>query len=143
MGADSGHHYCTCTGQGGAPPPDNLGHKISRPTTVVRSWIRSTNAAAAANLGRRIYVFFGHFRPTHTSFPAFLDPLNSKIHHRLKATKKKILIDFWIEFSDHYSNLWTKIRVLMCSWSLDLSIDMWFVNFGRLLISFPFLGCFG
>ena len=35
------------------------------------------NAAAAANLGRKIFVFSGHFRPTHTSFPPFLDPLNS------------------------------------------------------------------
>ena len=32
--------------------------------------------------------------------------------------------------------------VLMSSWSLGLSIDMWFVNFGRRLVSFPFLGCF-
>ena len=30
--------------------------------------------------------------------------------------------------------------VLMTSWSLGLSIDMWFVNFGRRLVSFPFLG---
>ena len=29
--------------------------------------------------------------------------------------------------------------VLMSSWSLGLSIDMWFVNFGRRLVSFPFL----
>ena len=33
--------------------------------------------------------------------------------------------------------------ILMSSWSLRLSIDMWIVNFGRRLISFPFLGCFG
>ena len=30
----------------------------------------------------------------------------------------------------------------MCSWSLELSIDMWFVNFGRRLVSFPFFGSF-
>ena len=35
------------------------------------------NAAAAATVGRRIFLFFGHSRPTHTSFPPFLDPLNS------------------------------------------------------------------
>ena len=33
--------------------------------------------------------------------------------------------------------------VPMSFWSLRLSIDMWFVNFGRRLVSFPFLGCFG
>ena len=33
--------------------------------------------------------------------------------------------------------------VLMSSWSLGLSIDMWFVNFGRCLVSFPFLGFSG
>ena len=32
--------------------------------------------------------------------------------------------------------------VLMSSWPLGLSIDMWFVNFRRRLVSFPFLGCF-
>ena len=30
---------------------------------------------------------------------------------------------------------------LMSSWSLGLSIDLWFVNFGRRLVSFPLLGC--
>ena len=77
MGADSGNHYCTCAGQGGAPPPDDLGRKISRTTTVGRARIGPANEVAAATLGRRIFVFFGHFRPTHTSFPSFLDSLNS------------------------------------------------------------------
>ena len=77
MGADSGHHYCTRAEQGGAPPPDNLGRKISRSTTVGHAWIGPANAAAATNLGRRIFVFSGHFRPTHTSFSSFLDHLNS------------------------------------------------------------------
>ena len=135
MGADSGHHYCSHSGQGGAPPPDNLGRKISRPTSAGRSRIWPANAAAAANLGHRIFVFFGHFRPTHTSFPSFLGPLNSfpwslfQIPHRLKDTTKTKLVDCWIEFFGHNSNLWTKVRVLMCSWSLGISIDMWFVNF--------------
>ena len=66
-----------------------------------------------------------------------------QIHHRLKDTTKTNSANCWIGFSGHHNNLWTKVRVLMCSWSLGLSIDMWFVNFGRRLVSFPFLGCFG
>ena len=77
MGADSGHHYCTRAGQGGAPPLDDLGRKNSRPTVAGRARIGPANEADAANLGRRIFVFFGHFRPTHNSFPPFLDHLNS------------------------------------------------------------------
>ena len=77
MGADSSHHYCTRARKGGAPPPDDLGHKISGPTTAGRARIGPANAAAVANLGRWIFVFSGHFRPTHTSFPPFLGPLNS------------------------------------------------------------------
>ena len=77
MGADSSHHYCTQAGHGGAPPPDNLGRKISRPATAGQAQIWSAKAAAAANLGCRIFVFSCHLRPTHTSFPPFLDPLNS------------------------------------------------------------------
>ena len=77
MGADSGHHYCTRAGQGGQPPSDDLGRKISRPTAAGRARIGPAKEAAAATLGRRILSFFGHFRPTHTSFPLFLDPLNS------------------------------------------------------------------
>ena len=77
MGADSGHHYCTCAGHGGVLPPDDLGRKISRPSIAGRARIGLTNAEAAATSGRRIFVFSGHFRPTHTSFPPFLDPMNS------------------------------------------------------------------
>ena len=77
MGADSGHHYCTHFGQGGAPPPDDLGRKISRPATSRRARIEPANTAAAATLGLRILSFFGHFRPTHTSLPPFLDHMNS------------------------------------------------------------------
>ena len=77
MGADSGHQYCTRAKQGGAPPPDDLARKIPGPTAVGRARIRPANAAAAATLGRRIFVFSGHFRPIHTSFPPFVDPLNS------------------------------------------------------------------
>ena len=74
VGADSGHHYCTCTGQGGGGRPDYHAGKIFRPAAAGRARI---GPAKAANLGHRIFVFFGHFRPTHTSFPPFLDPLNS------------------------------------------------------------------
>ena len=77
MGADSGHHHCTRSGQGGGGQPDDHAGKISRPSAARRSRIKSAKAAAAANLGRRIFVFSGHFRPTHTSFSSFLDPLNS------------------------------------------------------------------
>ena len=149
MGADSGDHYCTRTGQGGVPPSNDLGGKISRLTAAERARIGPTNATTATTLGRRIFVFSGHFRPTHSSFPSFLDPLNSfpwsfsPDSSPLKDTTKTNSVDCWIEFFGHHSNLWTKVRVLMCSWSLGLSIDMWFVNFGRRLVSFPFLGCFG
>ena len=77
MGVDSGQHYCTHTRQGGASPPDDLGRKVSQPTASGRARIGPTNAAAAATLGRRIFVFSSHFKPTHTSFSPFLDPLNS------------------------------------------------------------------
>ena len=77
MGADSGHHYCTRVGDGGGGRPDNHAGKILRPAAAGRSRIRSAKAKAAANLGRRIFVFSGNFRPTHSSFPPFLDPLNS------------------------------------------------------------------
>ena len=77
MGADSGHHYCTRAGKGGAPPPDDLGRKTSRPTAAGRARIGLANEAVVATLGHRIFVFYGHFRPTHASFPPFLDPLNS------------------------------------------------------------------
>ena len=63
--------------------------------------------------------------------------------HRLKDTTKTNLADCWIEFSGHHSNLWTKVTVLLCFWSLGLSVDIKCVNFGRHLLSFPFLGHFG
>ena len=56
---------------------DDHAGKIFRPAAARRSRIEPAKAVAAANLGRRIFVFSGHFRPTHTSFPPFLDPLNS------------------------------------------------------------------
>ena len=42
---------------------------------------RASEAAAAATVGHRYFLDFsailGHFRPPHSSFPPFLDPLNS------------------------------------------------------------------
>ena len=77
MGADSGHHHCTRAGQGGGGRLDDHAGKISRPAAARRAWIRPAKAVAAATLGSRILVFFGHSRSTHTSLPPFLDPLNS------------------------------------------------------------------
>ena len=77
MGADSGHHYCTCTGQGGGGQPDDHAGKIFLPAAAGPAWIRLANAAAATNLGRRIFMFSGNFKPIHTSFQPYLDPLNS------------------------------------------------------------------
>ena len=51
--------------------------QVSQRTTAGRAQIRPANAAAAATVGGRIFLFFGHSRPTHTSLPPFLDPLNS------------------------------------------------------------------
>ena len=77
MGADSGNHYCTRAGGGGGGRPDDHAGKIFRPSSAGRARIGPAKAAVAANLGRRIFAFSGHFRPTHSSFPPFLDPLNS------------------------------------------------------------------
>ena len=66
-----------------------------------------------------------------------------QIPHRLKVTTKTKLVEGWIQFLGHHNDYWTKVMVPMSSWSLGLSIDMWFVSFGRRLVSFPFFGCFG
>ena len=95
--------------------------KIFRPAAVGRARIGQAKAAEAANLGHRIFVFSGHFRQTHTSFPPFLDPLNSfplslfADSSPLKVTTKTKLADGWIEFSVHHRNCWTKVMVLMSS----------------------------
>ena len=77
MGVDSCHQHCTRTGQGGGRRLDYHAGKISRPAAVGRARIRPAKATAAANLGHLIFVFSGHFKPTYTSFPPFLDPMNS------------------------------------------------------------------
>ena len=77
MGADSSHHYYTRADQGRGGRRDAAAGKISRPTASRHARIGPAKLAAAANLGHRIFVFFGHLKPTHTSIPPFLDPLNS------------------------------------------------------------------
>ena len=77
MGVDSGHHYCTRSGDGGGGRPDDHAGKIFRPAAAGRTRIGPAKEAAAVNLGRRIFMFSGHFKPAHSSFPPFLDPLNS------------------------------------------------------------------
>ena len=149
MGDVSGQPLDARATQVGAPPPNDLGLEISRQTIAGRPQIGPANEAAATTLGRRILLFFGHSRPTHVSLPPFLDPLNSicgpfsRIPHRLKDTTKTNLTEGWIKFFGHHKKFWTKVRVLLCSWSLGLSVDINFVNFGRRLVSFPFLGHLG
>ena len=149
MGGDSGHPLATHTGQGGSLPPDDRAGQISRRTTVGRAQIGHANSVAAATVGRRILMFSGHSRTIHSSLPPFLDPLNtfpwslfadSSPFERYDENKFGILLD---RVFSHHSNLWTKVRVLLCSWSLGLSVDIKFVNFGRRLVSLPFLGHFG
>ena len=144
MGADSGHHHCTCTGQGGGGGPDDHASKISRTSP---DW--ASEGVVAFTVGHRFSAFSGHSRPTHTSVPPFLDPLNSfqlslfadsSPLERYDKNKVGRLLDR--VFGNH-SNLWTKVRVLMCSLSLGISVDIWFVNFGHRLVSFPFLGHLG
>ena len=89
--------------------------KISRPTTVGRSRIRPTNAAAAANLGLHIFVFFRPLQADPYLFSSNFGPSELKDSSPFESYEKKFLVDFWIEFSDHHSNVWTKIRVLICS----------------------------
>ena len=76
-GGATGHHRATRVGLGGAPPPDEADRKISRPTDAGRAGIWLEKTTVAASVCRRIFRFSGHFRPPHSSFPPFLDPLNS------------------------------------------------------------------
>ena len=101
---------------------------------------------------QEVFHFYGHFSATSGHPIAHFHHFWTRTHfrgpflqipHRLKVTTKTKLAERWIEFFGHHSDCWTKVMVPMSSWSLGLSIDMWFVNFGRRLVSFPFLGCFG
>ena len=149
MGDVFGHLLVTRASQGGGARRGDLFGKFSRPTAAGRARIVPANTAAAPTVGHRILLFFGHSRPTHTSLPPFLDPLNSfpwsfsSDSSLFERYDERSLADCWIEFSGHHNNFWTKVRVLLCSWSLGLSVDIKFVNLGRRLVSFPFLGHLG
>ena len=69
--------YCTRAEPRGAPPPDDAGRKILRPTTAGRAGIWPANQTAAAPFSHLSFVISSHFRPPHSSFPPFLDLLNS------------------------------------------------------------------
>ena len=148
-GGTTGHQSATRAGLGGAPPPDEAGREISRPIDAGRAGIWPEKTTTVASVYRRIFQFFGHLRPPYSSFLPFLDPLNSfpwslfADSSPFGSYNENKVGRGWIEFFGHHSDCWTKVMVLMSSWSLGLSIDMWFVNFGRRLVSFPFLGCFG
>ena len=71
------HHSATRAGLGGAPPLEEAGREISRPTDAGRAGIWPEKTTAAASVCRRIFRFSGHFRPPYSSFPPFLHPLNS------------------------------------------------------------------
>ena len=76
-GGTTGHQSATRAGLGGASPPNEAGREISRPTDAGRAGIWLKKTTAATSVCRRIFRFSGHFRPPHSSFPPFLDPLNS------------------------------------------------------------------
>ena len=73
----TGPSYCTHAGPPGAPLPDDAGRKISRPTAAGRAGIWLANLTAAAPIFHLSFVISGHLRPSHSSFPPFLDLLNS------------------------------------------------------------------
>ena len=77
----TGHGYCTRAGGMGGEHPDEAGREISRPTAAGRAGIGPAKRAAAATVSHRkfpvFWPFSGHFRLPHSSFPPFLDLLNS------------------------------------------------------------------
>ena len=77
----TGRSYCTRAGPPGAPQPDDAGRKISLPTAAGRAGIWPANPTAAAPIFHLSFVIFSHFPATsghpHSSFPLFLDLLNS------------------------------------------------------------------
>ena len=73
----TGRQTATRAGLEGAQHPDDPSGGISWRTAV-----RRVGEAAAADTVNHQKIcnfkpFFGHFRPPHSSFPPFLDPLNS------------------------------------------------------------------
>ena len=119
----------------GQPPPDALGsgQRRRRPPWVTGLFLtfRPFQAISVQPISpsHNFWTLLIHFRGPFLHIP-----------HHLKVTTKIKLADGWIEFSGHHSNCWMKVMVLMSSWSLGLSIDIWFVNFGHRLVGFPFLG---
>ena len=71
----------TRAGQGGGGHPNDPAGKFSRPTAAGRAGIRPAKRQRRPPwvIGFRLIfsTISGHFRPTHRSFPPFLDPLNS------------------------------------------------------------------
>ena len=130
----TGHPPCTRAGQGGAPPPDGHAGQISLPTAVGRARIGPAKRRQRPPWITGFFLIFRPFQaisgqpipPSHhfwTLRTHFRGPF-LQIPHRLKVTTKTKLADGWIEFSGHHSNYWTKLMVLMSSWSLGLSIDI-------------------
>ena len=56
--------YCTRAGPQGAPPPDDAGRKILRPTAAGRAGILPANQTAAAPFSHLSFVIFDHFSAT-------------------------------------------------------------------------------
>ena len=77
VGDISSNQTATRAGPGGASPPEDVGREVSRRTAAGRARIGLAKAEAAATVAHRFFNFSGNFRPTHTSLPLFLDPLNS------------------------------------------------------------------
>ena len=149
----TGQPPTTRAGQGGAPPSDDHAGQISRPAAAGRARIGPTKRRRRPPWVISFLLIFQPFQaisdesiPSFHHFWTLLTHFRGpflQIPHRLKVTTKTKLVDGWIKFFGHRSDCWTKVVVMMSSRSLGLSIDMWFVNFGRRLVSFPFLGCFG
>ena len=77
----TGQIYCTRARPPGAPPPDDAVRKISRPIAAGCAGIWPENPTAAAPIFHLSFCdfrpFSDHLRPPHSSFPPFLDLLNS------------------------------------------------------------------
>ena len=124
----------------GRPPPDapgsgrrsgDGGHRES----PVFSWFSGHFPATS---GHPIAPFH-HFGPPELIFVVPFCRLRTVWELQRKRNRPEVRSGFF----GHHSDCWTKVMVPMSSWSLGLSIDMWFVNFERRLVSFPFLGCLG
>ena len=94
----SGASYCTRAGPRGAPPLEDAGRKILRPTAAARARIWPANPTAAAPFSHLSFVISGHFPATsgHPIAPfhhfwTFRTHLRGpflQISHRLEVTTK-------------------------------------------------------